>query len=103
VYLSSPCWTYATAVLGTPAKEVFAITNDGSSTLTINSITVGGTNPADFVEINNCTSSLAPGKKCSVQVTFTPSILGPESASLLIKDNAVGSPHNIFLVGSGEN
>ncbi len=103
VYVSSPCWTYATAVLGTPASEVFAVTNDGSSTLTISSITVAGTNPADFVQANNCPASLAPGKKCSIQVTFTPSILGPESAFVLINDNAAGSPHNIFLVGSGKS
>jgi len=103
VYVSSPCWTYATAVLGTPASEVFAVTNDGGSALTISSITVTGTNPADFVQANNCPASLAPGKKCSIQVTFTPSILGPESAFVLINDNAAGSPHNIFLVGSGKS
>jgi len=103
VYLGNPCVAFATAVLGTPASQVFAVTNSGSATLTISNISVTGTNPADFVEINNCTASLAPGKKCSIKVTFTPSILGPESAFVLITDNAVGSPHNIFLVGSGEN
>jgi len=103
VYFSSPCLTFPTAVLGTPASTVFALTNSGSASLTISNISVTGTNPADFVEANNCTAALAPGKKCSIKITFTPSILGPESAFLMVTDNAVGSPHNVFLVGSGEN
>jgi hypothetical protein len=60
-----------------------------------------GTNSTDFVQTNTCTT-LLPGKKCVITVTFKASVLGPESAYATITDNAVGSPHNIYLIGVGK-
>jgi len=79
-----------------------SIVNSGNSTLTISGIIMYGTNAADFSQTNTCTS-LTPGQKCVVTVTFKPSLLGPENANVVIRDNAPGSPHNIYLVGVGKN
>jgi predicted ATP-grasp superfamily ATP-dependent carboligase len=100
--LGNPCWTFKTAVLGNSAKEPIAVYNSGNSTLNISNVTITGTNPSEFSQTNTCTS-VAPGAKCVITVTFTPSSVGPQSASVMITDNAPGSPHNIFLDGSGEN
>ena len=102
VSLGNPCWTFKTAVLGNSAKEPIAVYNSGNSTLNISNVTITGTNPSEFSQTNTCTS-VAPGAKCVITVTFTPSSVGPQSASVMITDNAPGSPHNIFLDGSGEN
>ena len=102
VYLSNPCWTYPASTLGTPVQKVVGITNSGSANLTINSIAMTGTRAADYSETNTCTSTLAPGGKCSITVTFTASIAGPETAYATITDNAVGSPHNVYFIGVGK-
>lgn len=106
VSLGNPCWAFPTLALGDSASEPIAVYNSGNSTLTISNVTITGTNSAEFSQTNTCTSltpGLAPGAKCVITVTFTPSILGPQAASVMITDNAVGSPHNIFVVGSGKN
>ena len=64
------------------------------------SITITGTNSADFAQQNNCGSSLASNANCQFQVTFTPSLVGQESASLNV--NQQGSPpFSMPLAGTG--
>jgi hypothetical protein len=64
------------------------------------SINITGTNSADFAQKNNCGSSLASNASCQFQVTFTPSLVGAESASLNV--NQKGSPpFSIPLSGTG--
>jgi hypothetical protein len=103
LYLGNPCWTFPTSSVGTSVSQPLSLTNNGNATLTISNVTITGTNSADYSQTNTCTS-LAPGAKCVITVTFTPSILGPESAFVMITDNAnaSGSPHDIFLVGAGK-
>ncbi len=49
-----------------------------------------------------CTGSLAAGKTCTVQVTFTPSQTGAVSARLLLITNDVLSPVFVNLTGTGK-
>jgi hypothetical protein len=102
VYLSNPCWNFPGSTLGTPEQKLIGLTNSGDAALTVSSIAITGTNAADFTQTNTCTS-LAAGGKCRITVTFTPSVVGPESAYVTITDNAVGSPHNVYLIGVGKN
>jgi hypothetical protein len=101
VYLGNPCWAFPSSTVGTPIQERIKVVNSGSATLTISNIAITGTNAADFTQVNTCTS-VKPGAKCAITVTFTASLLGPETAYVMIKDNAVGSPHNIYLIGVGK-
>jgi hypothetical protein len=101
VYLGNPCWTYPASSVGTTVSQPVALVNSGNSTLTISSVSIAGINAADFSQTNTCTS-LAPGAKCVITASFKASALGPESGYVLINDNAVGSPHNIYLVGVGK-
>ena len=102
VFFGDPCYTFAATVIGTPVSEPMSLINNGTSALTISSITTTGTNAADFTQTNTCPASLAVGKKCVVTVTFTPSLAEVETAYVTVTDNAVGSPHNIYLVGVGK-
>jgi hypothetical protein len=101
VYLGNPCWAFPSSTVGTPVHEQFRLVNSGIATLIISKIAITGTNAADFTQINTCTS-LKPGKECAITVTFTASVHGPETAYVTITDNAVGSPHNIYLIGVGK-
>jgi hypothetical protein len=102
VYLAQPCYTFAASAIGTTVREAIKMVNSGTAKLTISSIAVTGNNAADFSQTNTCPSSLEAGKSCVITVSFDASVLGPEWAYVMITDNAVGSPHNIYVIGVGE-
>jgi len=74
--------------------------NTGYSILDLNGIKVSGNK--DFViSANTCGPTLTAGMGCKVSVTYTPSILGAESATLNVFDNAPGSPQKVPMSGTG--
>jgi Abnormal spindle-like microcephaly-assoc'd, ASPM-SPD-2-Hydin/Beta-propeller repeat len=73
------------------------LTNTGNASLNITSITSSG----DFSQTNNCGTTLAASASCQIAVVFAPSILGSESGTLSIADNATASPQTIPLTGTG--
>ncbi len=79
------------------------VQNTGNAPLTITSLTVGGTNAADFIiNTNFCLGTpIAPGDACGVSVTFRPGALGPRNATLNIAGNATNSPVIVALAGVG--
>ena len=84
--------------------QVVNVTNSGNAPLTISSIAIGGTNNSDFAQTNTCPSSsatLAASANCTISVTFTPTVAGSRTASIVVVDNAPGSPHSITLTGTG--
>jgi archaellum component FlaF (FlaF/FlaG flagellin family) len=86
----------------TSSAQIVTLTNGGSTALSISSLTITGTNAADFAEVaNTCGSSVAAGANCSIGVAFTPSTSNSETASLAIADNATGSPQKVSLSGLG--
>jgi hypothetical protein len=103
VYLGNPCWAFKASNIGTQVTEPISLVNNGNAALNISNIAITGTNAADFGQTNTCGSSLAAGAKCVITVSFTASIQGAESAFVMITDNAAGSPHNIYVLGVGQN
>ncbi len=79
------------------AAQTVTLTNTGTGSLTLSSIVASG----DYQQSNNCGANLAPGGSCSVYVTFTPTVLGPDNGSLTFNDNAQSSPQSVPLSGSG--
>ena len=70
---------------------------------TIATIARGGADPDDFaVDDLNCSgTALAPGEKCAVEVTFTPTKLGVRSSTLTVTDSGGNSAKPVGLKGSG--
>jgi hypothetical protein len=102
VSLSKTGLTFADEVVAaSSAPQTVKLTNIGVLSLTIRSIAVSGANASDFSQANNCPSSLAPGKSCTITVTFKPIKIGPRSASVTITDNAANSPQMVGLSGTG--
>ncbi|HKQ87268.1 MAG TPA: choice-of-anchor D domain-containing protein [Candidatus Acidoferrales bacterium] len=96
-------WDFGSQNVGTQSSpQTLTITNNGNVLLNFTqAIGVGGTNPADFQETNNCPISVAPGSSCNISVTFSPQSAGARSASINIANNAPGSPQDVPLAGTG--
>ncbi len=98
VTLSATTLIFGNTAVGnaSPAKNV-TLTNTGSATLSISSITVTG----PFAETNTCGSTVLAGKKCTIFVTFSPTTTGSAAGVVTITDNASNSPQTITLSGAG--
>jgi uncharacterized repeat protein (TIGR01451 family) len=78
------------------------LTNTGTGPVILKSNRVQGANALDFTESDNCPlapATLAAGGRCTLTVDFTPSHLGPLSATVNISDSTATSPHTITLSG----
>jgi hypothetical protein len=90
------------AVATTSAVKTVTVKNTGTGQLTFSNVTITGADPGDFAQaINTCTGSIAPGKTCTVEVTFTPTVTGKLDANLELTDDAKGSPQTVALTGTG--
>ncbi|MGH9537614.1 MAG: choice-of-anchor D domain-containing protein, partial [Terriglobales bacterium] len=102
VGLSPTSLAFANQSVGTTsAARPVTLSNTGSAALTINGISITGTNSTSFAQNNNCGTSVAAGASCTVNVTFTPSAASALTATLSVADNAAGSPHTAALTGTG--
>jgi hypothetical protein len=88
--------------LGAGNTLPLTITNSGTSALNITGVSVSGVNGPDFIAaLNTCSSPVSPGASCLVNVSFTPSIVGAESAILTVTDNAGTGAQTVSLTGTG--
>ncbi len=102
-------------LVGLPAKLTFAAQSVGTMSaphsvtlknkspnggaLNITSISTTG----DFGQTNQCPSSLNPGQKCVIEVTFTPAAQGTRTGTLTVTDNSSnGLPEEVQLTGTGQ-
>lgn len=101
VSLSPASLNFGVQLVGSGAKKEVTLANAGTSTLTMTGIAISGTDAADFTQTNTCFLSMDPGEQCTISVTFTPSQLGPRSASITVSDSGPGSPQSVPLTGIG--
>jgi len=96
-------WSVAlgSAAVGTSVSQSFTITDVGTVPLNIGTLSILGTNAADFSQTNNCTASINPGGFCTVTVTFAPSATGSRLASLIIPEDGGGVALGLRLSGTG--
>ncbi len=76
------------------------LTNNGTTSLQVSSVTISGTNAGDFNQRNTCSSPLAPGGTCTISVVFSPTAVGARSATLSIV-SADGGNQTVPLSGTG--
>jgi len=98
VSLGAAKLTFNTQVVGTTsAAKAVTLTNTGTGTLLISSLTASG----DYAQVNNCGTSVSPGGSCAISVTFSPTASGTRSGSVTINDNALTKSQVITLTGTG--
>jgi hypothetical protein len=100
--LSTNSLSYGPQDVGTSsASQSVTLTNTGGMPLVIHGINYIGADATSFVFGNSCGSSLAAGASCTIHGHFAPTTTGPLTATIVITDNAPGSPHTISLTGTG--
>jgi hypothetical protein len=84
----------------TSAPQSVTLTNTGSTALKV-TIGIGGANPGDFNQTNNCHAKVNAGASCTINVTFTPTAQGSRSGTVSVSDSGGGSPQTVALTGTG--
>jgi dienelactone hydrolase len=82
-----------------PPPQSIALTDTGAAPLTVNNISIVGTNSALFHQSNDCGATLDAGSTCTVTVTFNPVAVGSFSASVSFNDSSTDSPQQATLTG----
>jgi antitoxin (DNA-binding transcriptional repressor) of toxin-antitoxin stability system len=96
--LSAPSISFGNQVVDTvSAGQTITVSNTGSAGLRIVGIAVA----LPFTQTNTCTSSLAVGATCTINVTFLPTTVGDFTSNVSVTDNATGSPQTVALSGAG--
>jgi hypothetical protein len=95
---------YGTVTVGSSRTLPVTLTNYGSSTMSINSVSTIGT---DFQYVpggnGTCGNTLQPGAACKLNVKFTAKAADARFGTLTIKDSDVSSPQVVNLLGEGTN
>lgn len=106
---ATPTLSVSPASLNFGGVQIHTTSSSGPIVLTISSgpVTFTGTpslsgaNAADFaLASNTCTGSVSAAS-CQTVVSFTPSVVSAESATLSYTDDATGSPQSVALTGTG--
>jgi phospholipase C len=105
---------YGAALLYSPGQLTFAPEPVGQkSPPQVVTLTAYGSSPVlfgkgkvlatgDFAQTNTCPSSLSPGAKCHVTVTFTPTKKGTRVGGVVFNDSDLNSPNSVVLHGTGQ-
>lgn len=74
------------------AGQDVTFVNDGSVSMHLGAMRLGGANTDDFFMAgsSSCEGDLAPGDSCSLRLRFSPSALGARSATLTLHAQALG-------------
>ncbi|HMO03676.1 MAG TPA: choice-of-anchor D domain-containing protein [Kiritimatiellia bacterium] len=82
--------------------RTFTVTNSGSASLGLGTVTTSGTHAADFIVLTQPAASLAVGGSTTFQVRFDPSASGQRNATLQFTNNVTGkNPYDFAVRGTG--
>ena len=94
----------------TSGRQTFTISNSGTATLVVSSITLTGGNSGMFAlatgngigDTCGATPTIAPSRSCTISATFTPTSVGATSTTLRIASNDPATPNkDVALSGTG--
>jgi hypothetical protein len=94
----------ATTVGATSSALQITVTNYSTASVTLNGITVSGDYSLVSVGSNPCQSGtvLIPAGKCTVGITFSPTVKGTITGAVTVTHNAPDGPQVSALTGSGQ-
>jgi subtilase family serine protease len=81
--------------------SILTVKNTGTSTATFTFLGIGGTNYANFFQLNSCGTTLAVGASCKVFVVFSPTAVGTYTATMEFFDTAQNEYQGVTLSGTG--
>jgi hypothetical protein len=101
VNLSPTALSFPNQIVGTTSSaQTITLTNASNTPLTISSISISGTHSAVFAQTNTCPSTLNAGANCAITVTYTPSLVGSDSATLTVMDSGAPNTQTVALTGN---
>jgi hypothetical protein len=90
--------SFSSQDVGTPSTpQPVTLTNTGSVPLSITSLTIS----SGWTQSNNCLPSVGPNASCTINVSFQPTVFGPQTGTLTLTDHASNSPQTVTLSGTG--
>jgi uncharacterized Zn-binding protein involved in type VI secretion len=99
--LSTKSLTFSSKVGTTSAVQSVKLTNTGTTTLVLSTVTITG----NFALVSGTTcgkgTTLAASSSCVINVTFTPVVKGTLTGSVTITDNALVNQQVLSLNGKG--
>jgi hypothetical protein len=102
INISPGSLTFPLRTIGTTSVPMaLTVTNTGTATLAVSSLSLSGVVNNNFSQTNNCTSVAVSGT-CTINVTFAPTVTGPQSASVNIVSNATSSPDMVSVSGTAQ-
>lgn len=91
-------------VTGGTIDKTYTVENLGSSTLTLQNVTISGTHSSDFSVVSQPSLSVAAGGSTTLSVRFDPSALGTRDAVISFANNdADENPYNFSISGVGDS
>ncbi len=98
VSLSPITLTFASRRVGTTSSPFEVTLSNGQAiALSITSVTVAG----DFAQTNSCGLSVTAKTRCTIGVTFAPTVVGARTGTLTVTDSSSNSPQTVSLTGTG--
>jgi hypothetical protein len=93
--------TFPPQTVGTSSNPTpVTLTNTGTATLMVKSVTFSGADAGEFMQTNNCTA-VQPSASCTIKLTFAPTAVGGASANLVVADNAGTGSQQVVVSGTG--
>jgi hypothetical protein len=83
-----------------PPQNVI-VTNTGSTTVTVTSVSIIGYYPPDYWQTNTCGTQIGPGATCTISITFEPVLKGMRSAAAVINGPGGAVWQQVQLTGTG--
>jgi len=103
ISLSPTSLNFGTQKVGTKSSpQSVTVTNTGSTTVSVTSVTITGANSKDYSQTNTCGKQIGPGGTCTISVTFAPTKTGTRTALVRINDNGGGGSQGASLTGVGD-
>jgi trimeric autotransporter adhesin len=98
ITLSTPTVAFGNQLVGTASgAQTVTVSNTGSASLTVSTVT---SSDAVFAVSNNtCTTAVAAGASCSIDVTFKPIAVGGKTGSLTVSGS--GLTGTVAMTGAG--
>jgi Gametolysin peptidase M11/Abnormal spindle-like microcephaly-assoc'd, ASPM-SPD-2-Hydin len=104
-----PAYTLSTSALAfgnqalnlASSAKTITLRSTGDKALPITFIAIGGRNPKQFAQTNDCGTSVAPGASCTFNVTFKPIATGSLTAELIVTTGGGAGTKTVSLSGRG--
>ncbi len=99
--LSTNAIAFADQLLGsTSAPQTLTLSNTGTAVMAY-TLALSGANPADFAQSNLCGGSIAAGSSCSIDLTFSPALMGARGATLEVSSSDLAQPLLLVALTGG--